>query len=144
MRCERLLIMVFIFVLFLSFFNYASNHIYSVDYTVDLLNSNSKNQIFISGPITEIFNDGFEIYDTEGEYFIQIKTKLNVNLGDYAYILGPLNSNNEIIPKKIMTTKKDEFIYVISRSLFGLIIFLLIFMRYWKFDIKRILFIKRK
>lgn len=144
MKFERLLIMGCIFVLFLSLFTYASNHNYSVDYTVDLLNSNSENQIFISGPITKIFNDGFEIYDTEGENFIPIKTNLKANLEDYAYILGPLNSNNGIIPKKIMITKKDEFIYVISRSIFGLIIFLLIFMKYWKFDVKRVLFIKRE
>jgi hypothetical protein len=143
MKFERLLIMGCLLVVFLLCLN-ASNHIHSIDYTVDLLNSNEGNQIFISGPVIEIFNDGFEIYETEGESFIQIETKTKANLGDYAYILGSLNSNNEFIPNKIMITKEDEIIYVILRSLFGLIIFLLIFMRYWKFNVKRVLFIKRK
>ncbi|MGZ7068278.1 MAG: hypothetical protein ACXVHT_08260, partial [Methanobacterium sp.] len=134
-----------IILLSLLCFNYASNHVYYADSSVVDLLYDSKELNFTSGPVTDIYNDGFEIYGINlGNYF-QVKTKLKVEPENYAYILGTLIPvTNEIIPQKIMIDKEDDSMNVIYRSIFGLIIFLFIFMRYWKFNFKKILFIKRK
>ncbi|MGZ7067926.1 MAG: hypothetical protein ACXVHS_11095 [Methanobacterium sp.] len=144
MRFERLLILGIIILLSLLCFNYASNHIYYTDSSVVDLLYGSKELNFTSGPVTDIYNDGFEIYGTNlGNYF-QVKTKLKVEPENYVYILGSLIPDNEIIPQKIMIDKEDDSINVIYRSIFGLIIFLFIFLRYWRFNFKKILFIKLK
>ena len=156
MRYERLLIIGFILILFLVFNNYNNMQSIYLDYSVvDLAYNNSPNQIFIDGPVIKIFNDGFLMHDEQYGNFFLVKTNSDVKLGDFVYLLGTLNSHNktlnsyngiynEIIPNKILITKGYEINYVFLWSLLGFIIFLLIFLRYWKFNFKRLLFVRRK
>ncbi len=82
------------------------------------------------------------VFDNSSSY--KVKTNLKVNLGTDIYILGTLNSNNEIIITKIMTFSMKGVSNIFLSSFFGLIIFLFVFLKYWKFNFKEILFIRRK
>ena len=82
------------------------------------------------------------VYDSSSSY--KVKTNLKINLGTDIYILGTLNSNNEIIITKIMTFSMKGVSNIFLSSFFGLIILLFVFLKYWKFNLKEILFIRRK
>ena len=142
MRLKRpILGTVFILLLVLLCYNYVSKEDYRDHIVGDLLTDYSENQIAVSGEVTRIYNDGFEIYVFSNDKFYRIIAGSEMSLGNNAYISGTLNSHNEIIANKIVITKEDEIIFVIFRSLFGAIIFLLIFGRYWKFNRKKMLFL---
>lgn len=144
MKIERLILgLIFILILLLLCHNYASEGYYHDNSVIDLLNY-SENQILIYGHITEINKDGFEVYNIKNKNTYQLKTNLKLNVGTGIYILGTLNSNNEVTIIKIMTFKHEGVIDVIFRSLLGFIIFLIVFLKYWKFELKKVLFIRRK
>ena len=98
----------------------------------------------VYGPVTSVYNGGFELYNVRNSKPYNVKTNLKINLDSDVYILGTLNSNNEIIITKIMTFSMKGVSNVYLSSFFGLIIFLLVFLKYWKFNPKEILFIRRK
>jgi len=144
MRLKRLILgTFFILLLVLLCYNYVSNDNYRDHIVGDLLTDYSENQIAVSGEVTRIYNDGFEIYVFSNDKFYRIIADSKVSLGNDAYISGTLNSHNEIIANKIVITKGDEIIFVIFRSLFGAIMFLLIFGRYWKFNREKMLFLRK-
>ena len=145
MRFNRLIIgSIFLLLLFLLSYNYVSNGYYSNNSVVDILHD-SKDQIFISGSIIQIYDDGFDIYDgNDGViYHVNTNSTANLNLYVFTFVLGTFNSQNELNAIKIMSLTSSTSL-VIFRSLFGLIIFLLIFLTYWKFDFRNIVFVRRK
>lgn len=143
MKSERLILgIIFIFVLFLLLYNYDSHGYYQNNSVIDLLNS--ENQIFISGPVTDILNDSFEVYNLNNKKAYLVKSELKLNIGTGISILGKLVSNNEISIIDFKIFKMEDITSIILRSLLGLFIFLVIFLKYWKFSIKKMLFIRRK
>ena len=145
MKFKRLILgTIFILILFLLCYNYSVEGYYNDISVIDLLNGNSGNEVLVYGPVTSVYNDGFEVYNVRSSSSYKVKTNLKLNLGTDIYILGTLNSNNEIIITKIMTFSMKGVSNVFFSSFFGLIIFLLVFLKYWKFNPKEILFIRRK
>jgi hypothetical protein len=69
---------------------------------------------------------------------------VDVDIGDKVEVLGSLNTDYQIYAEKIIVSKrwKHEFIYI--RSFIALILLVLIFMRNWKFNIKRMEFVRRE
>ncbi len=145
MKFKRsILVTIFLFLLLLLCFSYAYGGYYKDISVIDLLNGYSGNEVLVYGPVTSLYNDGFGVYDVRNSSPYKVKTNLKLNLGTDIYVLGTLNSNNEIIITKIMTFNMKGVFNVFISSFFGLIIFLLVFLKYWKFDPKEILFIRRK
>lgn len=145
MKFKRLILgLIFILLLLVLCYNYSIEGYYQDISVVDLLNGNSGNQVIIYGPVTQIYIDGFEVYSIRNKNAYHIKTNLKLNLGADAYILGTLNSNNELIIIKMMIITRTGVMDVFLRSLLGLIIFLVVFLKYWKFSTDKILFIRRK
>ena len=145
MKFKRsILVTIFLFLLLLLCFSYAYGGYYKDISVIDLLNGNSGNEVMVYGPVTSVYNDGIEVYSVRNSKAYNVKTNLKLNLDSDVYILGTLNSNNEIIITKIMTFSMKGVFNVFISSFFGLIIFLLVFLKYWKFDPKEILFIRRK
>ena len=145
MKFKRsILVTIFLFLLLLLCFSYAYGGYYKDISVIDLLNGNSGNEVMVYGPVTSVYNGGFEVYSVRNSKSYNVKTNLKVNLDSDVYILGTLNSNNEIIITKIMTFSMMGVFNVYLSSFLGLIIFLLVFLKYWKFNPKEILFIRRK
>ncbi len=145
MKFKRsILVIIFLLLLFLLCYNYAFEGYYQDNSVIDLLNGYSENQLLIYGHITEINKDGFEVYNIKNKDTYHVKTNLKLNVGTGIYILGTLDSNNEVTIIKIMTFKHEGVINVIFRSLLGFIIFLIVFLKFWKFELKKMLFVRRK
>jgi hypothetical protein len=145
MKFKRsILVTTFLFLLLLLCFSYAYGGYYKDISVIDLLNGNSGNDVMVYGPVTSVYNGGFQVYSVRNSISYNVKTNLKVNLDSDVYILGTLNSNNEIIITKIMTFSMKGVFNVYLSSFLGLIIFLLVFLKYWKFNPKEILFIRRK
>ena len=145
MKFKRsILVTILLSLLLLLCFSYAYGGYYKDISVIDLLNGNSGNEVMVYGPVTSIYNGGFEVYSVRNSGSYNVKTNLKVNLDSDVYILGTLNSNNEIIITKIMTFSMKGVLNVYLSSFLGLIIFLLVFLKYWKFNPKEILFIRRK
>lgn len=148
MKFKRFILGLFlIIILFLLCSNYSFNENYYINSTTnELLYNYPENQIFIFGTVTSVYNDGFEILvNKNGNYYnYKIKTLSDVNLGDTVYLTGTLSSSNVIISSKLINVKNSDFHFVILRSIFGMILFLIIFGKYWKFDLKRMIVIRRK
>ncbi|MFY9639040.1 MAG: hypothetical protein WAK14_09605 [Methanobacterium sp.] len=141
---RSILVTIFLFLLLLLCFSYAYGGYYKDTSVIDLLNGYSGNEVLVYGPVTSVYNDGFEVYSVRSSSAYKVKTNSKINLGTDVYVLGTLNSNNEIIITKIMTYSMNGVFNVFFTSFFGLIIFLLVFLKYWKFNFREILFIRRK
>jgi hypothetical protein len=135
---------IFLFLLLLLCFSYAYGGYYKDISVIDVLNGYSGNEVMVYGPVTSVYSDGFEVYSVRNSSAYKVKTNLKVNLGTDIYILGTLNSNNEIIITKIIPFSMNGVSNIFLSSFFGLIIFLFVFLKYWKFNFKEILFIRRK
>ncbi len=145
MKFKRsILVSIFLLLLFLLCYSYSYGGYYNDISVIDLLNGYSGNEVLVYGPVTSVYNDGFEVYSVRSSSPYKVKTNLKLNMGTDVYILGTLNSNNEIIMTKIMTFSMKGVSYVFFSSFFGLIIFLFVFLKYWKFNLKELLFIRRK
>jgi hypothetical protein len=145
MKFKRsILVTIFLFLLLLLCFSYAYGGYYKEISVIDVLNGYSGNEVLVYGPVTSVYNDGFEVYSVRSSSPYKVKTNLKINLGTDVYILGTLNSNNEIIITKIMSYNMEGVFNVFFTSFFGLMIFLIVFLKYWKFNPKEILFIRRK
>ncbi len=143
MQFKRLILgSIFILVLFLLCYNYTLGGYYQDSSVINLLEGYPANQILVYGPIIETYKDGFGIYNIKNRKVYHVKTNLKLNLGTDIYILGTLNSNNEFLITKIITFKMDDVFDVFLRSLLGLIIFLVVFVKFWRFSPGKLLFIR--
>ncbi|MFZ0441127.1 MAG: hypothetical protein WAL81_00650 [Methanobacterium sp.] len=141
---RSILVTIFLFLLLLLCFSYGYGGYYKDTSVIDLLNGYSGNDVLVYGPVTSVYNDGFEVYSVRSSSAYKVKTNSKINLGTDVYVLGTINSNNEIIITKIMTFSMKGVFNVFFTSFFGLIIFLIVFLKYWKFNPREILFIRRK
>lgn len=135
---------IFLLILFLLCYNYSAEGYYHDIKVIDLLNGYSPNEVLVYGPVVSVSKDGFVVYSVRDSTPYKIKTNLKLNSSADVYVLGTLNSNNEIIMTKIMTFSMKEVSLVFLSSFFGLIIFLIVFLKYWRFNFKELLFIRRK
>ena len=135
---------ILLVLLFLLCYNYSVEGYYHDISVIDLLNGYSANEVLVYGPVTSVSNNGFVVYSVRDSSPYKIETNLKLNIGTDVYVLGTLKSNNEIILTKIMTFSMKGVFYTFLVSFFGLIIFLFVFLKYWKFNFKELLFIRRK
>ncbi|MGB9980310.1 hypothetical protein [Methanobacterium sp.] len=135
-----------IIILFLLCGNYSFNENYCINSTTkELLYNYPENQIFIFGTVTAVYKGGFEVLINKNGnlYIYKVKSLSNVNLGDTVYLTGALNSSNAISSIRLINVNNSDFHFVILRSIFGMILYLIIFGKYWKFDLKRMIVTRR-
>ncbi len=53
---------IFLFLLLLLCFSYAYGGYYKDISVIDVLNGYSGNEVMVYGPVTSVYNDGFEVY----------------------------------------------------------------------------------
>ena len=98
--------------------------------------------VSVSGVVTNSYNDGFLLSDnyhgTAVNYHVLSNQKLEV--GDEAEVLGTLIPNYTIKSSKILVITKFDYEFMLLRSFLIVIIFILLFRRYWRFNISRMEF----
>ena len=154
MRFERLIIGTVLLILFiLVIFSYSSenrhysNYMGSSDnnnfygYVIDLTVSYDTIYKFISGTVVDRDNEGFVISEdgTGDGYYIKSSQKVEIN-DEEVFVIGTLKPNNEIDAVKVIQFNENLLGQMILRSIFGLILFLIFFFHYWKFDFRKMLF----
>lgn len=135
---------VLILFLFLLCSNFAADPEYHS--IINELAFNFQGNQFVDGLVSKVYHDGFNVSVNETgitSYYL-VKTPFRVVEGDNVYVLGTLDSPHVITGEKIIIVKKDEFASVIIRSIIGLALFLIIFLTYWRFDIRKMIFKRRK
>ncbi|MEN6552039.1 MAG: hypothetical protein ABFC34_04035 [Methanobacterium sp.] len=110
------------------------------DYTVS-------EKVYVSGPVLKINNNGSFViaaYYHERNINFTIESPSPVALKDDAIVYGILEPSYTVKSLKISIANKWDYLAVMIRSLFGLTILVLFFNKYWKFDTKKFVFIRRK
>ncbi len=104
-------------------------------------------KVYVSGPVLKINDNGSFIiaaYYHKRNINFTIESPSYVKLKDDAYVYGILEPSYTVKSLKISIANKWDYLAVIIRSFLGLIILVLFFNRYWKLDMKKLLFIRRK
>jgi hypothetical protein len=102
----------------------------------------------ISGEVVGMHSTTFQLLERCGDknaiFTVLPNSHVDVDVGDNVEVLGTLNTDYQIYAEKMIISKrwKHDFVYI--RSFIALILLVLIFMRNWKFDIKRMEFVRRE
>jgi len=100
----------------------------------------------ISGEVVGVHSATFQLLEREdGENTIFVvlpNSNIDVGVGDKVEVLGTLGPDYQISAEKMIVSKrwKHEFVYI--RSFIALIFLIFVFMRNWKFNIKRMEFVR--
>jgi hypothetical protein len=141
-------------VLFLLCAYHQANHEYHREYpSVKMIVANYENYIgetaSISGEVVGVHSTTFQLlkkYDKGSKttiFTILPDSDVDVDIGDKVEVLGSLCKDYQIYAEKIIISKRWKYEFVYIRSFIALILLVLIFMRNWKFDIKRMEFVRR-
>lgn len=102
--------------------------------------------VAVSGTVTETFNGGYYMED----YYInqvvtfKVKTSEKVEVGDKTQVLGVLGPDYQLNPSKILITREWSYQFLMIRSFIAFLFLVFIFHRYWRFDLKKYEFVKRR
>ncbi|KYC45247.1 MAG: hypothetical protein APG12_01702 [Candidatus Methanofastidiosum methylothiophilum] len=101
--------------------------------------------VAFSGEVTAIYEDYFVLtyYNQIKNHDINVKSTTNVSLGDTVQIQGYFISPNTIQANIVVVSNSWDKSFVFYRSVFGLLILLIIFFRYWRFILNKFLFVRR-
>lgn len=98
--------------------------------------------VSVSGAVTNSYSDGFLLSDnyhgTAVNYHVLSSQKLEV--GDEAEVLGTLIPDYTIKSSKILVITKFDYDFMLLRSFVVVILLILLFRRYWRFDVSRMEF----
>jgi hypothetical protein len=147
---NRLIISITLLLILFGLFNYYSdnyeiNNKYLTSKSI-LSNYPEGKAVYISGDFAGLNDEGFYIKDNF--YGQKVIYKINSSLkpldGDILSITGTLGPSFSINPHAIVINKQWKENFLLVRSAIIGIILLFVFSRYWKFDFKKMLFIRRK
>ncbi|OEC86069.1 MULTISPECIES: hypothetical protein [Methanobacterium] len=101
--------------------------------------------VYITGSVTKPTKNGFNLRDGNNlDIVYNVTSNKKVQPIDYIQLLGILGHNYTINSTEIYAETNQGYEFIIFRSALALIVFILIFLWYWKFDFKRIEFIRRQ
>lgn len=103
--------------------------------------NHSGDAVTVSGEVISIEPDGFVIKYISN---YRIESPLKVSMGDEVQVIGILDTGNTIINTRIFVLPKWDYIFVFVRSIFGLLLVMVLFFRYWTFNFKEKVFLRRK
>ncbi|MGC9444790.1 MAG: hypothetical protein ACP5E9_07705 [Candidatus Methanospirareceae archaeon] len=100
--------------------------------------------VSVYGTVLDTGGDGFTLRLTHGSAsrIVTVVSSESVARGDKVEALGILNGN-ELIPNDMIVLKQWSHYAVYLRSVVGLAIAVIVFLRYWTFDVKRLRFSRR-
>lgn len=102
--------------------------------------------VYIQGSIIKMEADGYYIYNNYNGHDVIIKVlgPSPAGLDDEVSILGVLGPSNQIISvKEIRVIYNWKYKFLLLRSLLALFFLFIIFLYFWRFDFKKIVFKRR-
>lgn len=102
--------------------------------------------VYIQGSIIKMEADGYYIYNNYNGHDVIIKVlgQSPAGLDDEVSILGVLGPANQILNvKEIRIIYNWKYRFLLLRSLLALIFLFIIFLYFWRFDFKKIVFKRR-
>lgn len=102
--------------------------------------------VYIQGSIIKMEADGYYIYNNYNGHDVIIKVlgQSPAGLDDEVSILGVLGPANQILSvKEIRIIYNWKYRFLLLRSLLALIFLFIIFLYFWRFDFKKIVFKRR-
>lgn len=145
----RLLVFIILILLLLSLcFYYDTRSDYRYDYPSTgaiIKNYPQGETVYVAGVVEEAYDGGFCLKDNfKGKMiFFYVNSSVKIAPGDRVVVLGVLEDDYNIMPNKIALTTVGDYWFVIIRSLLGLTILILVFFRYWYFDLQKVQFMRR-
>ncbi|OPY25074.1 MAG: hypothetical protein A4E27_01061 [Methanobacterium sp. PtaU1.Bin242] len=146
-RIFLLLVLVILLVSLCAYYyeNYEQHQEYPSLGTI-LVNYDEGQLVSVSGTVTGTFDGGFYLEDSYQDRFIKFKiiSPTSVSVGDKASVLGVLGPDYQVTSTKLLVTPRWSYQFLLLRSFLAFFFLVFIFSRYWKFDRKNWLFIRRK
>ncbi len=151
LKSRAIIALSLLLILFLLCAYHQTNHEYHREYPSlkDIVANYEKyigETASISGEVVGVHSATFQLLEREdGENTIFVvlpNSNVDVGVGDKVEVLGTLGPDYQISAEKMIVSKrwKHEFVYV--RSFIALILLIFVFMRNWKFNIKRMEFVR--
>ena len=102
--------------------------------------------VAVSGTVTRTFPGGFYMEDEYGSKTVtyRIISAEKVNPGDKSQVLGVLGPEYTITAQQMKITEKWSYQFMLLRSFIALLFLVFIFHRYWRFNWKEKVFIRRR
>ncbi len=141
-----LFLLILLFSLFVYYYNdYESEALYPSTKTV-LTDYPQGKMISVDGDVIEVYEGGFYLKDSyQGKKIIyKVTSSSKVVVTDKVSVLGSLGPSYRVEASKILVHKKWKEDFILFRSAIGGLFLVIIFFVYWKFDFKRMEFIRRK
>jgi hypothetical protein len=147
---KRLVVVVVLIILLFSLsFYFTNNMMNHVPYhtTADVVsNYPLGEEVTISGTVFSYEENGFlvgETYNGQMVYY-HIVSNLSVVPGDYISFKGILGRNYTVTVIKSEVVSPQSYEFEIWRSLVVVPFLVIIFFIYWRFDLKKLAFVRRK
>lgn len=140
-------LLIFILVLICSY--YASNYENKGEYPSygTILSSNPVGEVvFVDGSIDNIYNNSYNLITSYRGQIVNINVSgpSPANLGDQVSIIGILGPSKQIIKvEKISVLTKWKTQFLLLRSFIAVILMMIIFSYFWRFDSKNFDFRRR-
>lgn len=99
----------------------------------------------VAGSVTETFQGGFYMEENYENRVVTYKvlTTVDIKPGDKAQVLGTMGPEYTVTAEKLKITEKWSYQFLFLRSFIALIFLIFIFNRYWKFNWKEKVFIRK-
>lgn len=102
--------------------------------------------ISVSGTVTKTFSKGFYLKDSADSQTViyTVYSDAQISPGDKIQVLGLLGPDYKINAKQIKVIEQWNYYFLLLRSFLAFLFLVFIFNRYWKFDFKEKIFIRRR
>lgn len=102
--------------------------------------------VSVSGTVSKTFPGGYYMDDYYMNQVVtfQVYTDQKVEIGDKTQVLAVLGPDYQLTPTKIIITEKWSYQFLLIRSFIAFLFLVFIFHRYWRFDLKKYEFNRRR
>ena len=101
--------------------------------------------VYVDGSVIKQNRNGFYLRDGNNiDLVYNVISDEHVERDDNVQLLGILESNYTIKTTKIYVETKEGYDFILFRSALAILVFIIIFFWYWKFDFKTFELIRRK
>jgi len=144
---EKILIFItLISILLILCVNYYENYESHLEFSPSQLNitgEQESNEFTIFGEVIRHQEYGFDLLD-EDNNMIKVESTARPEIGSEVEVMGAFFITNYFKGVKVVKINKLGYETIFLRSIIGLVVIVIIFWRYWKFDFRHLEFIRRK
>ncbi len=122
------------------------NHLQYPNTAVILKNYPIGETVSVTGSVIKINNNSFIVTDSyHGKVvYYTVYSSEKVSIGDQVEVLGVLGNSYQINASRILSVSPFDYKFLLQRSFIAFLIFLFFFIRYWRFDFRKMEFRRLK